>query len=202
MNVCTKHRDNKFPVVALPFQPGPESYTCKGCGNQLGTEAYRRAHHCPCCGEKVTHTCLGTGRGSAHCPHCGRIDSATLHFLPDEDPIAELLAGQMEPPADFTATQCTRQLLGDEIAHFITWSWRDRNYHHGTLAVRGKSMNIRLDTGTRVLEAATGCRSRSCRGQLWHPITAADDLLALHRGEPGRNAVSPCSRCGQPTTTE
>ncbi|MFI0977783.1 hypothetical protein ACH4SP_12325 [Streptomyces sp. NPDC021093] len=114
---------------------------------------------------------------------------------------ARLLTGQMELPAAFTATPYARRLLGDEIAHFMAWTWQDRNYHHGALAVRGKSMNMRFDTGARAFEAATGCRSRGCRGQLWYPITAADDLLALHRGEPVRGAVSPYSRCGRTATT-
>ncbi|MBB5109163.1 hypothetical protein [Streptomyces spectabilis] len=118
-----------------------------------------------------------------------------MQFLPDEDPITDLLTGQLQLPADFAATQRARVLFGDEIAHFITWSWQDRNFHHGALAVRGKEMKTRLHTDTGMFETAFPCRRLRCRGQLWYSVTSADDLLALHRGAPVRTAASPCSRC-------
>ena len=194
MTACAQHRRCR-PVITTPFQPGPEPYTCKGCGNQVGTEAYRAAHHCPCCGEKVEESCLGTGRGAARCPHCGRIDSKTLAFLPELDPIADLLTGKLQLPADFTAVQRARQMFGDDVAHFLSWSWQDRTYHHGALVVHCRELKMRFHTTTGQFEAARNCSRPGCRGRIWWTVSSHHDLLALHRGTPV-GAPTQCNRCG------
>jgi hypothetical protein len=145
--------------------------------------------------EHLTTGCLGTGREPARCPNCGRIDSGTLEFLPEPDPIADLLSGRIEPSAEYLASQLARVAFGDQVAHYITWSWQDRKLHHGHLAISGQQIRLRLRRADEAFEAASPCTADRRRGRRWSPVTSAADLLAVHTHGPSR-AASPCDRCG------
>jgi hypothetical protein len=163
--------------------------------NQLGTDGDRRAHYCPCCGERLTNGCLGTRREPARCSNCGRIDAGTFAFLPEPDPIADLLSGTLEPSAEFTASQLARSAFGDQVAFHISWSWQDREMHHGQLTVRGHEIRMRLRRTDGVFEAASDCTAEGCRGRRWSVVANTAQLLALHTHDP-RSTATPCDRCG------
>ncbi|MGW0647313.1 hypothetical protein ACWD4T_00660 [Streptomyces umbrinus] len=198
MTSCPAHRHTAPPAPQQPFRTSQRPGVCKGCGNQTGTTGDRHAHYCPCCGERVAHGCLGTGRNPARCPNCGRIDAGTLQFLPEEDPIADLLAGRIEPSAAFTAAQLARSVFGDQIAHYLAWSWQDRERHHGSLSVRSKEIRMRLRQDDGVFEAASPCPADGCRGHRWSPVASAADLLTVHT-HGANGAASSCDRCERAT---
>ncbi|MBL1086766.1 hypothetical protein JK359_33205 [Streptomyces actinomycinicus] len=195
MTTCPTHQHAAPPRPQTPFRRDQQPGACKNCMNQLGTDGDRRAHYCPCCGERLTTGCLGTRREPARCLHCGRIDAGTLRFLPEEDLIADLLAGNLEPSAEFTANQLARAAFGDQVAFHIGWSWQDRDTHHGQLTVRGREIQMRLRRADQVFEAATPCTADKCRGRRWTPVATTADLLALHTHGPSRVTL-PCDRCG------
>ncbi|MEU0390045.1 hypothetical protein [Streptomyces chartreusis] len=195
MATCPSHQHTRPPAPQFPFTRNQQPGVCKGCGNQAGTKGDRYAHYCLCCGEHLTAGCLGTGREPARCPNCGRIDSGTLEFLPEPDPIADLLSGRIEPSVEYLAGQLARVAFGDQVAHYITWSWQDRELHHGHLAVSGQQIRLRLRRADEAFEAASPCAADRCRGRRWSPVASAADLLAVHTHGPSR-AASPCDRCG------
>ncbi|MFF7764219.1 hypothetical protein [Streptomyces griseorubiginosus] len=195
MTACPIHAHTASPRPQRPFRRDQQPGTCKNCMNRLGTDGDRHAHYCPCCGERLSSGCLGTRRGPARCPHCGRIDVGTLAFMPEPDPLAMLLSGSLEPSAEFTASQLARAVFGDQVAFHISWSWQDREMHCGQLSVRGHEIRLRLHRATQVFEAASSCTADQCRGRRWSIVADSAQLLALHTHGP-RSATSPCDRCG------
>lgn len=194
VTACPAHERTAPPQPQRPFRRDQQPGACKNCMNRCGTDGDRRAHYCPCCGERLTSGCLGTAREPARCRNCGRIDAGTLAFLPEPDPIADLLSGALEPSAEFTASQLARAAFGDQVAFYIAWSWQDRETHHGQLAVRGHEIRMRLRCADGVFEASTPCTAGGCRGRRWTPVADAAALFALHARGPG-SAASPCDRC-------
>lgn len=195
MTACPTHEHTTPPRPQRPFRRDQQPGACKNCMNQLGTDGDRRAHYCPCCGERLINGCLGTRREPARCPNCGRIDAGTFAFLPEPDPIGDLLSGTLEPSAEFTASQLARAAFGDQVAFHISWSWQDREMHHGQLGVRGREIRLRLRRTDQVFEAASDCPADGCRGRRWSVVANAPELLALHTHGP-RSTASPCDRCG------
>jgi hypothetical protein len=184
----------------IPFRPGPQPYRCKGCGHQIGTEDYRHAHHCPCCAEALTGSCVGTRRpGRATCPHCGDIDTATGEFVAPKDPLADLLSGQRAPsPWD----QVWREALvsfGMAVAQHLELDHADRAHVHGRITLAGKALRLRAAApeGLRRFEAGSRCPHPACRtGWVWTTVHTRTDLQRVYLHGPGPEH-SGCSRCGR-----
>ncbi|MFI5688417.1 hypothetical protein [Streptomyces sp. NPDC051636] len=200
MATCPSHQHTRLPAPQFPFSRNQRPGVCKGCGNQAGTNGDRYAHYCPCCREHLTTGCLGTGREPARCPNCGRNDSGTLEFLPEPDPIADLLSGRIEPSAEYLASQLARVAFGDQVAHYIAWSWQDRELHHGHLAISGQQIRLRLHRADESFEAASPLHRRPVP---WPPLESRDQRRgparrAHARSKQGGLALRPLRHGPQP----
>ncbi|MDI3408327.1 hypothetical protein [Streptomyces cavernicola] len=192
MNRCPAHDQTPPLPPVRPFRHDAPMGICKNCTVTIGTERDRRAHHCPCCGDRLTGGCLGTRRGAARCPNCGLVDTGSREFLPEPDPLTDLLTGVLDPPAAYAAAEAVRARFGPLVAHHTAWTWQEPGIHHGHLTVHGDEIRLRVRTDSGAIEAAAPCPNEGCRGCRWARVDDPQALLALHqRGAPPN---APCDR--------
>ncbi|MFG3229399.1 hypothetical protein ACGF07_32080 [Kitasatospora sp. NPDC048194] len=187
---CTAHRDQPPPAPAASFRLNPQPYVCKGCAQQLGTEAEQETHYCPCCGERL-QGCIRNG--SSTCPTCGPI-SRSGEFVTPVDYLAELLAGRQPHTVEERAAALLQSYLGQQVGHYVRWTYRDGDQMHATLARGTHRIALRVDGDRGQVEAASPCQADRCRGKLWTTVTTRADLLRIYQHGPGRTAT--CDRCG------
>ncbi|WP_433716900.1 hypothetical protein ACQP2U_43680 (plasmid) [Nocardia sp. CA-084685] len=193
---CPTHRTATPPRPRRSFDPATGSgRPCKGCGSPEGSDAERRAHHCPCCGEYFADGCLRPGT-TAWCTHCGIYDPATGGFTPPPDPLADLLAGTLAPDTRRDAWIRAVQLFGIDVGYHL-----HRNDTHSvprghvawTIAAGRRALPLRYLPATGQFDAGSAC-PRCPRGMVWTPVTTRTELLTIHQHGPGPNATG-CSRC-------
>ncbi|MFD9593111.1 hypothetical protein ACFWA9_10175 [Kitasatospora sp. NPDC059973] len=189
MNRCPAHQRQDPPAPADPFRPGPQPSSCKGCGAQVGTEAERLTHYCPCCGTRLARC---RALNDSTCPQCGPI-SRDGEFRPPTDYMAELLAGRQQPTEEERAAALLRARLGEQIAHYVTVNYPRDGYMRATLARGSARIPLRVSIEAGWVEGGAPCGRGSCRGVVWVPVDARS-LLRLYQH--GAGGATTCDRCG------
>ncbi|WP_330269919.1 hypothetical protein [Streptomyces griseorubiginosus] len=193
MTTCPTHQTTAPPVPDMPHRTQRTRLVCKGCGAAAGSPEERRAHHCPCCGERFADGCTGTPRRRT-CPHCGTLDTHTGQWLPPADPLADFLAKRYTRTPWFRAWEEASIRFGHDLAHHLVQVTTeiDRTHMYGEIVFGRHALGVRY--GTR-FEAASPCprRDECRRGRVWTPVWTREDLLNVHLHGAGPGA-SGCDR--------
>ncbi|MEU5091123.1 hypothetical protein [Streptomyces sp. NPDC021356] len=196
MTTCPTHQSSAPPPPSMPHSTTADGFVCKGCAAPAGSEALRRNHHCPCCGERFVSGCTGQPRRRT-CHRCGTIDTHLNRWLPPTDPILELLGENYTPSPWFRVWQEAARRFGPDIAHHLAQVTTeiDQTHLYGHIAFRGSVLAIRH--GARGFAAASDCPRTECRrGRVWTPVQIREDLLNVRLNGPGPGA-SECDRASR-----
>lgn len=198
MTTCPTHQTSTPPQPSMPHSTTADGFVCKGCTAAAGSEALRRNHHCPCCGERFVSGCTGQPRRHT-CHRCGTIDTHTNQWLPPTDPMLELLGENYTFSPWFRAWEAAALRFGRDVAHHLVQvaTEIDQTHLYGEIVFRGSALTIRY--GERGFEAASACPVAECRrGRVWTPVRVREDLLDLRLNGPGPEA-SKCDRSARRT---
>ncbi|MFE4264586.1 hypothetical protein [Streptomyces sp. NPDC056883] len=199
MTTCPSHQTTAPPKPAMPHNTPADGSVCKGCAAIGGSEAERRNHHCPCCGERFVSGCTGRPRRRT-CHHCGTLDTHADQWLPPADPILELLGKRHTLTPWFRAWEAAALRFGRDVAHHLAQVTTevDQTRLYGEITLRGSVLAIRYTPETGSFEAASDCprRTECRRGRVWTPVAIREDLLDLRLNGPSTRA-STCDRASR-----
>lgn len=195
MTTCPTHQNSAPPPPSMPHNATADGFMCKGCAAPTGSEALRRNHHCPCCGEQFASGCTGQPRCRT-CHRCGTIDTHLDQWLPPTDPILELLGKTYTPRPWFRVWQEAARRFGADVAHHLAQVTTeiDQTHQYGLIAFRGSVFPLRYDE--KGFEAASDCPRAECRrGRIWTRVQIREDLLNVRLNGPGPGPdASECDR--------
>ncbi|MFE2529455.1 hypothetical protein ACFXEL_35110 [Streptomyces sp. NPDC059382] len=199
MTTCPTHQTTAPPKPSMPHTATSDGSVCKGCAATAGTEAERRTHHCPCCGDRFVSGCTGRPRRRT-CLHCGTLDAHTNQWLPPADPILELLGKRHTLTPWFRAWEAAALRFGRDVAHHLVevTTEIDQTHLYGEIAYRGSVLAIRYNPETGAFAAASDCprRAECRRGRVWTPVAIREDLLDVRLNGPGPRS-SACDRASR-----
>lgn len=188
MSPCSTHISTAPPAPRRPHDPSTGRLRCFICRVRLASDQGRLAHHCTCCGERLS-TCRDTeGRYFAVCTNCPANSEGSA---PSRDPLADLLRGDHEPDGWARMLASARTSFGDLVVGYLVQVFhRSGSHTYARLSVDAHRLDLRF---AGHFEAAVSAPCGECStGRVWTPVRTVDDLLLVHLHGGTSGDAQPC----------